>query len=89
MLGTIISVASIAAEMGVSSLVSNVAATMTLTCNKSIVTKVTMGVGSLVLGAMAGEAAGNYVKAKGEGIKAGLEKAEEIKEETADGAVSE
>lgn len=88
MLGTIISVASIVAEMGVSSLVSNMAATMTLTCSKSVATKVTMGVGSLVLGAMAGEAAGNYVKAKGEGIKTGLEKVEEIKEET-NGAVSE
>ena len=79
MLGTIISVASIVAEIGVSSLVSNVATTMTLTCNKSIVTKVTMGVGSLVLGAMAGEAAGNYVKAKGEGLVAGIDK---VKEET-------
>lgn len=77
MLGTIITIGSVVAEMGASALVSNVAATMTLTCNKSIVTKAAMGVGSLVLGAMAGEAAGNYVKAKGAELTTGIEKAKE------------
>ena len=89
MLGTIISIAAVVSEVGVSALVSNVAATMTLTSSKPIITKAAMGVGSFVLGAMAGEAASSYVKAKGEGLVAGLEKVEEIKEEATDGAVSE
>lgn len=79
------------ADAGISSLIGNVAATVTTKSGNKIFDKLMIGVGTAVVGCMAGEAAQKYIDRKGqeleEALSKGLPKEEEVTED--DGEVSE
>ena len=63
------------AEFGLTSLIGNVAATVTTKSGNKLVDKICIGIGTAVLAGMAGEAANNYIKRQAEELKESVTKA--------------
>lgn len=90
MISAITSLLGIGAEIGISSLFTNIAATATTKVGSKLFDKVCIGVGTFALSAMVGEKANNYIQKKGEELEKQLStviESQEVKEDG--GEVSE
>lgn len=91
LIGVGTAIVGLVADAGISSLIGNVAATVTTKSGNKIFDKLMIGVGTAVVGCMAGEAAQKYIDRKGQELEEALShvspKEEEVTED--DGEVSE
>lgn len=67
--GVITGAIGLGADFGISSLIGNVAATVTTKSGNKLVDKICIGIGTAVIAGMAGEAAQNYIQRKADEIK--------------------
>lgn len=71
-IGTIGTVVGLVADFGASSFMSNVVTNMAVKSGNKVLDKVMIGVGSMVVAGMVGEAAQNYIKKKAENVESAL-----------------
>lgn len=67
--GIVTSVVGLGADFGISSLIGNIATTVTTKTGNKLVDKICIGIGTAVVAGMAGEAAQKYIERKANEIK--------------------